>query len=39
MRDRYNRGNLFLKVQSFDVLHKSPDKPFHVLMALSQTKS
>ena len=36
MRDRYNCRNLFLKVQSDESteLRKSPDKPFHVLMAL-----
>ena len=33
-RDKYNCRNLFLKVQSDDELCKSPDKPFHVLMAL-----
>ena len=32
--DRYNSPNLFLKVQGGDGLRKSPDKPFHVLMAL-----
>ena len=34
VRDRYNCLNLFLKVQSDDELRKSPDKSFHVLMAL-----
>ena len=34
VRERYNCRNLFLKVQSNDELRKSPDKPFHVLIAL-----
>ena len=33
-RDRYNCHNLFLKVQSDGELRKSPDEPFHILMAL-----
>ena len=38
-RDGYNYRNLFLKVQSDVKLRKSPDKTFHVLMALLRTKS
>ena len=39
VRDRYNCRNLYLKVQGDDEVRKSPDKPFHVLMALQGTKS
>ena len=34
VRDRYNCRNLFFKVHSDDKLRKSPEKPFHLLMAL-----
>ena len=36
--DRYNCRNLFLKVQSYDELRESLDKPCHALMALQRTR-
>ena len=36
---RYKCLNQFLKVQSDDEQHKSPDQPFHILITVQRTKS